>query len=216
MNNGIVEACNIYGRYAIPKNSLWRIAAQTVLEGEVWEPDTIKYIINNCGNSSIIHAGTYFGDFLPALSKHCKNTVFAFEPNTESYGCARKTCLFNNCKNVILKNNALGSCTKMVNLKIKDKDKYIGGLSSVVDDESPDTEKVCQVKIDDVICDTTPISILHLDLEGYELNAINGAINIVKNWKPIIIIEDNGNNYIDLENLGYRYTKRIDNNLVWR
>lgn len=216
MNNKIVEAYNIYGKYAIPKNSLWRIAAQTVLEGEVYEPDTIKYIINNCGYGSIIHAGTYFGDFLPALSKGCKNTVFAFEPNTESYTCARKTCLFNNCKNVILKNNALGDCTKIVNLKIKDKGKHIGGLSRVVDDESQDTEKVCQIKIDDVVSDTTPISVLHLDLEGYELNAINGGINIVKNWKPIIIIEDNDFDYNELENLGYRYIKKIHNNLVWR
>ncbi len=216
MDSEIVEAYNIYGKYAIPKNSLWRIAAQTVLEGEVYEPDTIKYIINNCGNSSIIHVGTYFGDFLPALSKYCKNTVFAFEPNTENYTCARTTCWLNGCKNVILKNNALGDSSKMINLKIKDKGRHIGGLSRVVEEESQDTEKVCQIKIDDVICHTTPISILHLDLEGYELNAINGAINIVKNWKPIIIIEDNGNDYIDLENLGYRYTKRIHNNLVWR
>ena len=43
MDSEIVEAYNIYGKYAIPKNSLWRIAAQTVLEGEVYEPDTIKY-----------------------------------------------------------------------------------------------------------------------------------------------------------------------------
>ena len=216
MNIDIIKAHNEYGMYAIPKSSAWRIAAQTVIEENVWEHDTIKYIIKNCEYSSIIHAGAYFGDFIPALSKNCKDTVFAFEPNSENYECASMTCNLNNCTNVILRRNALGDCKAKVNLKIKHGSKSIGGLSKIVSIADKDTEEVLQVTIDDTIPHTRPISILHLDLEGHELSALKGAKNIIKKWKPILIIEDNHKEYSMLANLNYVYQRRVNKNLIFQ
>jgi len=216
MNIDITTSENKYGRYAVPQNSSWRIAAKTILAGEVYEPDTIKYIIDNCADGSIIHAGTYFGDFLPALSTYCKKTVFGFEPNSENYKCAIMTCDLNNCKNIILKHKALGDCRKKVKLKVKHNNQSLGGLSKIVETAEIDTEEVVQITINDAVPDTCPISILHLDLEGYELKAICGATNLIKKWKPIIIIEDNHADYNQLKNLGYTYEKKLHNNLVWK
>tara|TARA_B110000503_G_C7110484_1_gene397847 strand:+ start:61 stop:711 length:651 start_codon:yes stop_codon:yes gene_type:complete len=215
MNIDIIKAHNEYGMYAIPKSSAWRIAAQTVIEENVWEHDTIKYIIKNCEHSSIIHAGAYFGDFIPALSKNCKHTVFAFEPNSENYECANMTCDLNNCTNVILRQNALGDCRKIVNLKIRHGNKSIGGLSKIVSMADKDTEEALQVTIDDTIPHTRPVSILHLDLEGHELSALKGAKNIIKKWKPIVIIEDNHKEYSLLANLNYVYQRTINKNLIF-
>ena len=216
MNIDIIKSENKYGIYAVPKNSSWRLAAKTILDGEVYEPDTIRYIIDNCADESIIHAGTYFGDFLPALSKFCKKTVFSFEPNLENYKCARMTCDLNSCKNITLKHNALGDCKKRVKLKVKNKNKSLGGLSKIVEAADIDTEEVFQTTIDDVVPDSCPVSVLHLDLEGYELKAIGGAIKIIKKFKPTIIIEDNHDDYNELKNLGYKYEKKLNNNLVWK
>ena len=215
MNTDIIKAYNEYGVYAIAKNSAWRTAAQTVIKGNVWEHDTIKYIIKNCEHGSVIHAGAYFGDFIPALSKNCKDIVFAFEPNSENYECANITCDLNNCTNVILRNKALGAYKTTVNLKIKQDNKSIGGLSKIVSMADKDTEKVFQVTIDDTIPHTRPISILHLDLEGHELSALKGAKNTVRKWKPILIIEDNHKEYSMLYNLNYVYQQTINKNLIF-
>jgi len=60
---GCFVAYNPYGGYCVPQSSHHRPAAQMILRGRVWEPDTIKFVRD--------HAGTYFGDFIPALSAGC-------------------------------------------------------------------------------------------------------------------------------------------------
>ena len=60
---------NKYGGYCVPLSSHYRPAAKTVLSKKVYEPDTIEYMLKNCKSGDVVHAGTYFGDFLPALSK---------------------------------------------------------------------------------------------------------------------------------------------------
>ena len=89
----ILQCCisyNQYGGYCLPLSSIHRPASQTILNGKVWEEETLKFMSKHCGTGDIIHAGTYFGDFLPALSKAChtKAKVWAFEPNLENYKCA--------------------------------------------------------------------------------------------------------------------------------
>jgi hypothetical protein len=57
---------------------------------------------------------------------------------------------------------------------------------------------------------------LHLDLEGHELSALEGAKNIIKKWKPVIIIEDNHKEYSMLSNLNYVYQRRVNKNLIFQ
>lgn len=35
-----------------------------ILSGKVWEPDTIEFILDHSHGGDIIHAGTYFDDFI--------------------------------------------------------------------------------------------------------------------------------------------------------
>jgi len=205
---------NKYGSYSVPESSSWRVCAQQILAGKVYEPDTISYMIENCGDGSIIHAGTYFGDFLPALSRHCQNTVYAFEPNTENYEHARATCDMNDCWNVDLHHYALGNDETMVNLEVTSHGRSAGGISKVVSFASDKTERVKQVRLDDVIPDE-PISILQLDVEGHEALAIEGALRIIEENNPIIIVE--GKNAFDiLQQLEYKLIKHIHLNTVWK
>lgn len=83
---------NEYGKYCVPKSSSIRPAARKILSGEVYEPETIEFMRVNCGDGDVVHAGAYFGDFLPALSAGMSagGKVWAFEPNFENYYCARK------------------------------------------------------------------------------------------------------------------------------
>ena len=60
---------NEFGIFCIPASSAHRPASRAVINHNVWEPDTIKCISRGAGDGDVVHAGSYFGDFLPALSK---------------------------------------------------------------------------------------------------------------------------------------------------
>ena len=47
------------------------------------------------------------------------------------------------------------------------------------------------VIINDVIPIQSNISIMQLDVEGYEKNALEGTLETIKRCKPIIILENN-------------------------
>ncbi len=104
-----IFATNKHGDYCIPAEAAHRPAAQCVLNGAVWESDTIEFILTHCGEGDILHAGAFFGDALPALSKATRGTVWAFEPNPQSFRAAQITALMNDLKNVKLMNCALGA-----------------------------------------------------------------------------------------------------------
>ena len=95
---GCTISYNQYGGYCIPLSSSHRPAAQKILSNKVYEPKTIEFIRLNCGSDDVIHAGAYFGDFLPAISKGLNNEsmLYAFEPNLENYRCALITLTLNN------------------------------------------------------------------------------------------------------------------------
>ena len=71
---------NEYGTYSVPNEIHYTYTAQTIINGNVHEPTTIEYLKSIGGN--IIHAGTGFGDFLPALKNF---NVFTFELSFSIY-----------------------------------------------------------------------------------------------------------------------------------
>ena len=68
-------AYNKYGGFCIPISSKHRPAVQKILKGDIYEPHTIEYMLSNCSDGDIVHAGTFFGDFLPALSSGIHNNA---------------------------------------------------------------------------------------------------------------------------------------------
>jgi hypothetical protein len=59
-----------------------------VLRGDVWERQAIEFIRASARDRDVVHAGTHFGDFLPALAPATSRTIYAFEPNSEHFACA--------------------------------------------------------------------------------------------------------------------------------
>jgi len=219
---------NQYGAYCFPSKAYLRPAVQNVMRNAIYEPDTIKFISNVLAknNGDIVHAGTFFGDFLPALSKSAigsKQKIWAFEPNVESYKCAQITLLLNNIKNVVLTNAGLGNDVKTEHLLIKDDaGNNIGGASHLVNEaKNNKTQLVSIVKIDDAVSTSNSISLIQLDVEGYELNALKGALKTIKQHLPVLILEDNANaiesewfkNNILI--LGYSKTTNLHSNKVF-
>jgi len=157
-------AKNQYGLYSIPKSVEYTYTAEFILKGGVHEDTTIEYLKSIGGN--IIHAGTGFGDFLPGL-KDC-DSVWAFEPNPLMYQSSLETISLNNISNVKLFSDALGDYNGIAKLKKIDEMGVEMGPRSEMSD---DGVEVKIVKLDSVIPKDCKISLIHLDLEGYEFQA---------------------------------------------
>lgn len=198
-------AKNKYGLYSIPNSINYTYTADFILNGGVHEESTIEYIKSVGGN--IIHAGTGFGDFLPGL-KDCKS-VWTFEPNQLMYLSSLETISLNNITNVKLFPYAIGEYNGTSKLKcIDDVGNEMGPRSEISDDG----DEVKIFKLDSIIPKDCKISLIHLDLEGYEFQALNGAKEIIERDRPIIILEIDSravdyNNF--MSNLGYVTHKQL-------
>jgi len=187
-------AKNKYGTYCVPNESSHRGCARTILEGNVWEPETVDFMRQYIKGHDIVHAGTYFGDMLPALSEKA-NTVWAFEPSPINYQCALKTIEWNDLKNVVLHNKAVSTSNqdsvRFMVTNPKDKKNYGGGSRIPQENEviNVKTIDVSSVRIDDVVPQERKVSVIQLDVEGHEFAAIRGAINTIKRSRPILILE---------------------------
>lgn len=191
-----VIASNQYGTYLIPRSGIHRPAALAVLRSKVYEPETIELLASVDRSRDIVHAGTFYGDFLPALS-HSREEgalIWAFEPNPESYRCTEITILLNGLTNVRLAHGALDAHSGSALLATKSDDgRALGGESYLVEegDLPPEdrTEKVPLVSIDQVIPDDRKVGVIQLDVEGHEGQALEGAVGVIQRCRPLVVVE---------------------------
>lgn len=194
---------NQYGTYSVPNEIAYTYTAQAIINGDVHEKTTIEYIKSIGGN--IIHGGAGFGDFLPALN-NCN--IFTFEPNQLMYHAALETVQLNNLTNVTIYPYAIGDYDGDNTLKIIDELGQEMGPRS----EIGDGIIIKQVKLDTIIPKTTKIDLIHLDLEGYEFEALLGAKKIIERDKPIIVLEIDAravdyNNF--MQSINYQPVKQL-------
>lgn len=209
---------NKYGKYYIPDNQLHRPVAATVANGQVWEAETIKYIIKRLNNKSVVTAGAYFGDFLPALSRATTGTVYAFEPVPDLFDYSQKTIKLNSLNNVLLCNKALSCSSGQLSMQLYGGDgtTLLGGMSRIAS-RSNSTIEVESVSLDSFIPPTEKISVLHLDIEEHEGKALEGSIELIKNNLPTIISEGPPSSFFEnhVPSLGYQFVKNVQGNHVW-
>jgi FkbM family methyltransferase len=207
----IVSLENSY--YFIPNYALHRPAVKSFINGYFHEPQTHKFINYFCSKyiGSIIHAGAFFGDMLPNFSKYVNGSVFAFEPVLENYILSKLCIEKNNIVNVILINSALSD--NISNLKInvtQNNGLHAGGASSI-----SNSGQICSAVTIDCL-DIKDLILIHLDIEGHELRALNGAINTICKRRPVIAIEDNTDNCTNfLITQNYRLTCQIPGLHIW-
>jgi len=217
-------AYNMYGGYCVPLSSHHRYSAQSILAGMIWEPLTIALVRNEVGAGDIVHAGTFFGDFLPAYSQYCARDarVWAFEPNPENYRCSMVTVLVNGLDNVELINAGLGVTKGEVSLIIAEANGRALGGASYISDEGSKLGRTVSVKItsiDECVPAERVVSVIQLDVEGYELSALSGALATIRRCLPLLILETLPNRDWLEKNifpLGYKVVGTVHENTVLR
>jgi FkbM family methyltransferase len=221
-------AYNAHGGYCVPLASQHRPAAQKILAEQVYEPATIDFIAAHCGRGDVVHAGTYFGDFLPAISRACATgaQVWAFEPNEENFRCAVITCQLNGLEHVRLTRAALGEAPDQRRLVVADATgRALGGASRILEPTAASigtvtlgtVENVDVVALDDILPAGRLVSVIQLDVEGQERSALAGAVHLVRSCLPILIVERlPPQSWLDevLCPLGYHVDRQIHGNSV--
>ena len=165
-----------------------------------------KLLFIDCGSNY-----GFYSFYTASLSK--KNKIISIEASTDTSGEFIKNLNLNNFKNINFFNNAVSDYSG----------KNISFYESENDWESSQTHKnfelnseliVKSINIDSLFQDyfiKDYIVIIKLDVEGNEINAIKGALELIKKSNPLIIIEfskyifENSDNIIYLKKFLIEY-----------
>lgn len=140
--------------------------------------DISKVIEVSNGRKVAIQAGGNVGLWPREFAKYFEQ-VYTFEPDHVNFRCLALNCT---APNVVKMQAALGSKHESISLArdLENCGAYFvrGGGSIPV---------LC---IDDLMLDACDL--IQLDIEGFELNALEGAVNTIKQHHPVIVVEDKG------------------------
>lgn len=196
MSDDCIIAKNRYGSYCVPRSSRRRPASRAILGSDVWEPGTLDLLRAVDPQGDIVHAGAFFGDFIPALarSRQAGARVWAFEPSSENHRCAEATVALNELDNVVLTRAALDEAAGTALLATYDEEGVpLGGGSHILrgrgDHERRRSEEVRLMAVDEVVGWDRRVAAIQLDVEDREHHALSGAMDTIARCRPLLVLE---------------------------
>ncbi len=184
-------------------------------EGE--ENGTYKWMLNRvtdvdvmvryCRTTGVcVQAGGFVGMWPARLAKWFER-VYTFEPTPHLFECVKKNTA--HLPSVRVFNNALGPTMGEVELNHKR-----GGCSTVVPGGRLTVKQITIDSLCLIRCDA-----IYLDIERYELEALKGAINTIKNFKPVVMLELKEDTRAEydafMDALGYTGAQKIHGDKVY-
>lgn len=146
------------------------------------EPAYFNRITKELIIDTLIDCGAYDGDsihdFVSVFPRYKK--IIAFEPdpvNLKKLNCRK---VRENIRDLIVVNKGVGSRNEHLHFQIN------GGSNSYLA-ESGNSE-IEMTTLDDVYSDTSGTVLIKMDIEGAELNALQGAKKLIKEKKPVLAI----------------------------
>lgn len=177
----------------------------------------LKSILNE--GDSFIDVGANIGLITILASKKVgkEGKVYSFEPEKDTAKILGKNLKLNNIHNVSVFKFGLSDQDEKRDIYI-DEEKGRGGNSLIKREEGQKKERVILKTLDGFMGGkiTDPIKLIKIDVEGWEINVLRGAQNILKgNKQPILCLEYSqeltSNNTDDvyeyLKKYGYRFFK---------
>ncbi|WP_296320470.1 FkbM family methyltransferase [Winogradskyella sp.] len=174
----------------------------------------VKTYFPNRIDLKVLDIGANFGYLgsVWANSVARNGNVYAFEPNKNLYRCIEKTITLNADfkSNFKVYNNAVGNFNKTITLNASAFSSNTNKMTSSIE-----TYNVEMVRIDDVVAKHRihQINLIKIDVDGIELDILKGASNVIRDNKPIVIVETNSDKKIIdfFKNLDYIiYDMKLD------
>jgi FkbM family methyltransferase len=138
-------------------------------------------IIKSLNNKVFLDCGAYVGDSaLMFIRDYNPSKVYSFEPIIGNYNNLLVNIENNNLKNLIPINKGLGEKSYILNIHSLDVSSFIS--------EAGDA-KINVISIDEFVSENDlSVGLIKMDVEGYELEALRGAKNTIKDFKPLLLI----------------------------
>jgi len=224
MENHIAIADSKYGRFTFFRNDD-PIGACLHYYGEWAQQEMDLFDLFLKDYSNVIDVGANIGTHSVYFSKKCtKGTVIAIEPQLYISQFLNTNLMINGCFNVIPMRAACGSEEKEV--RILNIDPFHGekvnyGEFKLKDHVFRGLHTSC-ITLDSLLKHGIPFHLIKLDVEGLEVDVLNGAEKLIDKYKPMLYIEFNnkeGNDELleKVQAMGYAaywhiYTKHNPNN----
>ncbi len=141
-------------------------------------PDRVSEFVDS--KNVVVQAGGNAGFYVKRYSE-LFSKVYTFEPDPLNFYCLNLNCTSSNVYKYQAFLGASHECKSINNVYST----HGHGGSHVIHDSTGD---IPTLKIDDLNLKTCDL--IHLDIEGYELFAILGAVETLSRCKPTICIED--------------------------
>jgi FkbM family methyltransferase len=146
----------------------------------------LKYIplsvLNSLQNKDFLDCGAYFGDSALMFAKDFHpNKIYSFEPNLENYRNLLETIKYHNLKNVIPISKCVGEKCGEVNFY------NMGPLSYVPEAEGDSVMEM--TTIDEFVTERKlDVGVIKIDIEGYEMEVLEGAKETIVDQKPVLLL----------------------------
>ncbi len=138
--------------------------------------------IKSLDNKDFLDCGAYIGDSALIFEKfYNPKKIYCFEPDEENYNYIPETVKLNNLSKVIPLKLGVGSKNDSVGFV------NIALFSKITPENVNNSIQL--TTIDKFVSDRNlDIGLIKMDVEGYELEALKGAVNTIKKFKPVLLI----------------------------
>ncbi len=184
----------IYNFYILASNKKNEMSHSLLRKCDFEDIQEIR-LINSIAKNSLIYlfdCGSNFGFYsLYIASKNKKNKIVAFEASPFTYMDMKKNISLNNFSSIKINNLAVSNTE---NLKLTFYESENDWESSITHSNFSSKSKILvktttlDVLTKKQIFDNYTV-IIKLDVEGHEMNVIDGSLSLIKKCSPIIILE---------------------------
>jgi FkbM family methyltransferase len=152
---------------------------------------------------TVLDIGTNIGSTLLQFANKIgeKGKVYGFEPDPTNYQACKNNISLNSFHNLEVANIGLGDKKGSFNLVV-DTETNRGGNRISFENESQKTSTTIQVeRLDDWVINKyiNHVDLIKIDVEGFEMNVLKGAEEILKKHNPTLFIELDNNNLKQVE-----------------
>jgi FkbM family methyltransferase len=165
----------------------------------VWEPQTTRLLHQFASKSDgdVLIGGAYFGDHAILIAKQLTGSqrrVHCFEPNLSQSAMLAENARLNQLDNIELHEIGLWNNSSQ-RLRLDGFDSFANAVLASTEEEGFRT-----ISIDDYCkVESCKLSLIMLDIEGAEYQALQGAASVLNRDKPAIIFEVH-RDYVDWTN----------------
>ena len=139
-------------------------------------------VLNRLKGKDFLDCGGYFGDSALMFSKDYQpKNIYSFEPDPENHGVLLETIKYHDLKNVIPISMCVGEKCGEVNFY------NMGPFSYVPEGEGNSVMEM--TTIDDFVDENKlEVGLIKIDIEGYEMEVLEGAKKTIVEQKPVLLL----------------------------